>query len=905
MSEDWEALAQRLALRREQVQAASKLLDDGLPPIFIAHYRKVATGGLDEAPVRRLAAAREALGALEALRRRARGEAERAGSLSDDLARTIDEATGAEVLEDILQTFKPGRRTAASVAEERGLAPLAQYARNGPADGPDLPEKGAEFVNHEKEVHTSEDALAGAAHILAERISKDHRVRQAVRRLARGKGVLRSRKAKQAGKSSAEFRGYFNFSEPVAHLPPHRILAINRGERQKALKVSIDVPRDAILQEVVPMVVPAPLGVPPEGVPLKGTLKGTEHRFAAFLNGAVTDALDRLVLPAIDRETRHRLTERAEEHAIEVFAANLRSLLMTPPLRGTRVMTIHPGFRSGCKVAVLDADGSLLAETIIYPHEPKKKRLEGKTALVTILRDHQVRTIAIGNGTGCRDTEELVSEIIEEHRLDAEYAIVNEAGAGVYADSPMAKEEFPNLDAAIRVTVSIGRRLQDPLAELVKIDPRAVGVGLYQHDVDQEKLRRTLEETVESCVCAVGADANTASPAMLRYVPGLGDLQIQSLCARRAEAPLASRDELRTLPGWDDRTFQLAAGFLRVRGVNPLGATRIHPESYPAAERLLERFGHRPEDLKSPDSARKLERDLTGVSLEPLAGELEMPLLDLVDLVGALQRPDFDLRSKHPRPIFRRKIRRIEDLTPGMWVKGTVRNVVDFGAFVDIGLKEDGLIHISQFSRRYVRNPMKFLHVGDVVDARVVTIDAERHRIALTLIPEEKPEPKREAKPVAAKPAAAAPAGASAATAASPSVEPATAGESAAQPPASGGPPKPKPPAVERRLPTKQTRTKRSPRAEGGTRRQQASPSGRSSRPRKAGPAAGPRKDRAKRGPDESRVLVFRDEPGETAPERDEKGRPKIRWAHYDSGPQDADASADESDDAVEEQDET
>jgi len=876
MSEDWEALAQRLALRREQVQAASKLLDDGFSPIFIAHYRKVATGGLDEAALRRLAAAREALGALEALRRRARGEAERAGRLSDDLARTIDEATEAEVLEDILQTCKPGRRTAASVAEERGLAPLAQFARNGPADGPDLPEKAAEFVNHEKEVHAPEDALVGAAHILAERISKDHRVRQAVRRLAREKGVLRSRQAKHAGKSSDEFRGYFKFSEPVAHLPPHRILAINRGERQKALKVSIDVPRDAILQEVVPMVVP------------------TEHRFAAFLNGAMTDALDRLVLPAIDRETRRRLTERAEEHAIEVFAANLRSLLMTPPLRGTRVMTIHPGFRSGCKVAVLEADGSLLAETIIYPHEPKKRWLEGKTALVTILHNYQVRAIAIGNGTGCRDTEELVSEIIEEHRLDAEYTIVNEAGAGVYADSPMAKEEFPNLDAAIRVTVSIGRRLQDPLAELVKIDPRAIGVGLYQHDVDQEKLKRMLEETVQSCVCAVGADANTASPAMLRYVPGLGDLQIQSLCAQRAEAPLASRDELRRLPGWDDRTFQLAAGFLRVRGANPLDATRIHPESYPAAERLLEKFGHRPEDLKSPDSARKLGRDLTGVALEPLAGELKMPLLDLVDLVGALHRPDFDPRSKQPRPIFRRKIRRIEDLKPGMWVKGTVRNVVDFGAFVDVGLKEDGLIHISQFSRRYVRNPMKFLHVGDVVDARVVTIDAERHRIALTLIPEEKPEPKREAKPAAAKPA---PAGASAVKAASPSVE------SAPRPPAQ--PPKPKPPAVERRLPTKQTRTKRSPRAEGGTRRQQASPSGRSSRPRKARPAAGPRKDRAKRGLDEPRVRVFRDEPEETAPERDEKGRPKIRWAHYESDLQEADTSADESDDAVEEQGET
>jgi len=866
----FQALADRLGIKREQAEAASRLLDDRLNPTFIAHYRKSATSGLDEPRLRRLAAAREDLRTLEDLRERVRREAKRAGLLGDEWTRALDEATEAELLRDLLELTRPGRRTAATVAVERGLAPLADYAWAGPVEGPDLARKASEFVRPPREVRSGEDALAGAGHILAERFSRDWRLRQAVRRCVWEKGILQARQAKRGGKASAEFRAYFKFDEPVAHLPPHRVLAINRGERSKAIKVSFAVAPEMLLEEVMPILI------------------RPGHRFAEFLKTMLGDALGRLVLPTIEREVRRRLTRRAEEHAIEVFAANLESLLMTPPLANTRILVIQPGFRSGCKVAVLEADGGLLAETILYPHEPKKQWLESKTALLAAIRSHGVQAVAIGNGTGCRATEELVSEVIEENRLDLQYTIVNEAGAGAYADSPLAKEEFPNLEASLRATISIGRRLQNPLAELVKIDPRAVGVGLYQHDVNQEHLKATLEQTVQSCVAAVGADANTASPALLRYIPGLGPQAVEALAARRRAGPIASREELHTLPAWDDRAFLQAAGFLRVTGPNPLDATRIHPESYAAADRLLARVGHTAEDLTSADSAKALEKDLTGVSLEPLADDVGVPMLELVDLVGALQHPRFDPRSKHAPPIFRKKIRHIEDLQPGMWVKGTVRNVVDFGAFVDVGLAEDGLVHISQFSPRYIRNPMKFLHAGDVVEVRVVSIDADRNRIALTLMPEA-PAPSQRAGSVAAnlrsrlggrssrdrKVAVMLP-------------TPAPAAPAKPAPPKGAHPrgrrtPPPKTLPGERRASSGERRPSRRP-TRGPREGAPGKPGGaRSARPERTGPPGRPRKDRPAPRSGEPRVHVFRDSPAERPAETDDEGHPKIRWAHYES----------------------
>ena len=872
-----EALARRLGISRERLTSVCELLDAGLHPVFIAHYRKSASGGLDDVAIRRVVEARREFEFLADLRQKARRQAEQAGALSEALVKAIDEAEDAERIEDLVRPFRPRRRTAGHVAMERGLGPLAEYAWSGPPDGPDLAVKAAEFVSAAKEVRSPEDALAGASHILADRVAEDGRVRQAVRALLWEKGILRCQATKEGGKAAAEFRGYFKFQEAINRLPPHRVLAINRGERSKALKVAIEAPAESLKDQVFPLV--APPG----------------HRFREFLEVVAGDALARLVLPAVDREVRRQLTDRAESHAIDVFVANLRSLLLARPICGKRVLAIQPGFRTGCKVAALDAAGALLGETIIYPLEPQKKWDEGKAALLAEVQRHGSELVAIGNGTGCREVEQLLSETIEQSGFDLQYAIVSEAGAAVYADSDLARQEFGNLDAAIRATVSIGRRIQDPLAELVKIDPRAIGVGLYQHDVNQGRLKAALEATMQSCVAAVGADANTASAATLRYIPGLGPGHVQSLCARRSPSPLAGREDLRALAGWDETTFQAAAGFLRVRGSSPLDATRVHPESYGAAERLLAHIGHRVEDLKSAETASAIRQRLTGIALEPLAADLQIPLPDLVDLVGALQNPDHDPRRQHHGPVLRRKMRRIEDLAPGMWVKGTVRNVVDFGAFVDIGLKEDGLVHISQFSRRYVRNPLKFLHVGDVVDVRIVSIEADKHRIALTLIAEEpkprKPKPPAPAppgrspdppgrSPVRAAPADAvgAPSGPTPTSAAPPARSRAAPSRRGAGPtprPASEASASPKPrgqakpvrrPPVAPRPATRDTRRTggqdaSSARTE-SARRERRPPPGRGGRPR---------------------VIISKGQPATPPREPDEKGRPKIRWAYYES----------------------
>jgi uncharacterized protein len=922
-----EALSRRLVLSRERIISVCQLLDAGLHPVFIAHYRKSATGGLDDVAIRRVAEARRELEFLEDLRQKARRQAEHVAAgdsggarqdegrgLTDALAKAIDEAEDAETIEDLIRPYRPRRRTAGLVALERGLGPLAEYAWLGPPEGPDLAVKAAEFVSAAKEVRSPEDALAGASHILADRVAEDGRIRQAIRALLWDKGILKSAPSKAGGKAAAEFRGYFQFQEAISRLPPHRVLAINRGERSKALKVTIEVPPEAVKEQVFPLIVPP------------------GHRFREFLEAVASDALARLVLPAVDREIRRQLTDRAEIHAIDVFVANLRSLLLTRPIRGKRVLAIQPGFRTGCKVAALDAAGALLGETIIYPLEPQKKWDEGKAAILAEVRRHACELVAIGNGTGCREVEQLISETIEQSGLDLQYAIVSEAGAAVYADSDLGRQEFANLDAAIRATISIGRRIQDPLAEFVKIDPRAIGVGLYQHDVNQGRLKAALEETMQSCVAAVGADAGTASAAMLRYIPGLGPAHVESLCERRTQSPfdplssslslraegratpsmvegspLAGREDLRTLPGWDEPTFQAAAGFLRVRGASPLDATRVHPESYGAAERLLAHIGHRVDDLASAESASAIRQRLTGIALEPLAADLQIPLPDLMDLVGALQNPDHDPRRQHHGPVLRRKMRRIEDLAPGMWVKGTVRNVVDFGAFVDIGLKEDGLVHISQFSRRYVRNPLKFLHVGDVVDVRIVSIEADKHRIALTLIPEEpkKREPKPPATvgvaPVGAAPAppgrspappgrspadaGGAPSGPTPTSAAPPAARsrsPARPARARAEPSRRGaGRPPPTAPGASPPGPTEQARPVRRP---SGGQRREAAAGGRPDRPR------GPTSDRARRdrrpppaqggGP---RVIISKGKPATPPRDPDEKGRPKIRWAYYES----------------------
>jgi uncharacterized protein len=955
-------LAQRLGISRERVPPACALLDSGLSPVFIAHYRKPVTGGMDETTLERLAEARREFTALADARQRAVRIAEAAGAATPEFRSRLEEADDLPSIEDLVRPLRPKRRTAGLVACEKGLEPLASYAWSAPPDGPDLATKAAEFVNPEKEVRSPDEALAGAGHILADRLAESPRVRGAARRLVLEEGILKAQQAPGGGKQAAEFRAYFQFQEPLSHLPPHRILAVSRGERSKALKVAIEMPPEALKEKLFPVIFPAEVhqpapppvkgppaagGAPAGGQPAEGqaaagppaeaqaageppaegqaaagppaqaqaaagppaeTRIPVAYRFREFLEAVATDALQRLVLPAVEREIRRQLVDRADDHAIDVFCANLRSLLMTRPVRGKRVLAIQPGFRTGCKVVALDAAGALLGETIIYPLEPQKKVAEGKAALFAEIERHAIGVIAIGNGTGCREIEQFVSELIQEQSLAVEYAMVSEAGASAYADSDLAKQEFPNLDAAIRAAISIGRRLQDPLAEFVRIDPRAIGVGLYQHDVNQQRLTRALNATMESCVAAVGADANTAPPTTLRHIPGVGEAQAAALVARRQAAPLASREDLKTLPDWDERTFLTAAGFLRIRGACPLDATRVHPESYPLAERLLVHLGHRVEDLATPESAQAIRKRLTGLSLEPLAAELQAPLADLMDLVGALQHPDYDPRREHHGPILRKKMRELTDLQPGMWVKGTVRNVVDFGAFVDIGLKEDGLVHISQFSRRYVRNPLKFLHVGDVVDVRIVSIEADKRRIALTLIPETPPPKKKtEAKPPVRRPPrgprpAGAPRPAGVPRPASPGRGEAKEGapaEAAVPPPISSGRAesgeagasrptgvprpvsparadggRPRPPSDQRRPPRQAASGDRRP----APASRDGAAGGRGDRPR------GPRSDRHFRsGP--PRIIVSKPKTGPDNRPPDEAGRPKIRWAYYESDP--------------------
>jgi len=833
-----EALAQELQIGRERVASALDLLAAGLHPVFIAAYRRADTRGMDEDTLIRLRDAHARLTHREAVRQEARTLAEQQGALTDDLQQALQQAQDPEVIEDLVRPIRPKRRTAGQVAKERGLSLLAEYVRHGPPDGPDLLAKAAEFVDPAHEVHSAEEALAGAAHILAERVADAPAVRQAVREFVWKNGSLMSRPAGPQAKRNPEYRTYFDFTEALSRIPPHRVMAINRGQRSKILRVTVTVPFDQLVGHVLAMA------------------SGKTHRFADFLRRVVADALGRLILPAVDRQIRRRMTDEAERHAIDVFVANLRSLLMTRPMPNRRVLAIQPGYRTGCKVAVLDVGGALLADTILYPFQPQNKWDEARQAFDALLTEHGIETITIGNGTGCREVEAFVSETLDARDGGGvRYAVVSEAGAAAYADSPGAREEFGHIEPAIRAAVSIGRRLQDPLKELVKVDPRAIGVGLYQHDVDQGPLERALADTLASCVAAVGADVNTASPEMLRHVPGLGPEQVDALVAKRGQVPIATREELANLPTWDDTALLQAAGFLRVHGPNPLDATRIHPERYADAERLLAHLGHAVDHLALPDVAPAIREALTGLSLEPLARELDLPLPRLQHLVGALLSPGKDPRDDHHGPILRERMRTIDDLQPGQWVKGTVRNVVDFGAFVDIGVKEEGLIHISQFSRRYVRNPLRFLHVGDVVNARVVKVDTEKHRISLSLI-REKPEKGR---PQRRKPGET-----------SDDKKPAEAkrGEADRGRREPGGQP-------ERRGGERRAPSRGGGRGPGDRGRGAGRPGG--------GRGRGPRRDDRPRRTGPPRIVISESEGPVTERPPDASGRPKIRWAYYDS----------------------
>jgi uncharacterized protein len=726
---DLSRLTRELGLDQNAIARTVALLDDGNTVPFITRYRRDATGGLDEQQIAAIRACVTRLRQLDERKQTILRSIESQHALGDDLRREIERADSVKRLEDLYLPYRPKKQTLALKAREQGLGPLAEEVLAQDKACADLDARAADFVNTDKGVPDAATALLGAGHILAEQFSETADVRQKIRKIYRKTGKLASAKIEENAKKNQQFHDYLDFREPLGRIPPHRVLAINRGERAKVLRVKIDSNEAAIEQLGIELLVPP------------------EHAHKEFLIGCVRDALSRLVLPSLEREARRELTEKAETHAVEVFARNLRNLLLQPPLPGRRVLAIDPGYKNGCKLAVLDEFGGLLAHDLIFVIGSDEQKAEARTKLTELIRQHHVNVVAIGNGTACRQTEQLIAEIIggELKEQDVHYVVVNEAGASVYSTSEIGREEFPQCDAIQRSAISIGRRLQDPLSELVKIDPASIGVGLYQHDARAKHLRDSLDDVVQSCVSFVGVELNSASTPLLRYVSGMNQLTARRVYEHRQQhGPFRHRRELLEVSGLGEATFVQAAGFLKiVGGDHPLDATWIHPENYEAAQRLLEKLGVDPATVAAATTAARIRELAAPLDRDALAAELGIGRLTLDDMIEALCKPGRDPREDLPPPIFRKDVVKFEDLQQGMELRGTVLNVVDFGAFVDVGLSDSGLVHISQLSAGYVRDPHDVIAVGDQVRVWVTAIDNERRRVALTMIAPgtEKPRP--------------------------------------------------------------------------------------------------------------------------------------------------------------------
>ena len=700
-------------LARAQVAATVALFDDGNTIPFVARYRKEMTGGLDEEQLRQIESRLDYLRRLAERKATVLSSIEEQGKLTAELAAAIQEATTLQVVEDLYLPYKPKRRTRATAARERGLEPLADLLLEQRADI-DLAGAAGEYISDE--VPDAESALAGARDILAERVTEDASVRGEARSLALKRSYVLCQLAGEEAEvdPNGKYRLYHDVALPLQEMQPHQWLAIQRGEADGALKVRLDLPEDEIIDIM-------------EVIFLRGPQTPARDQVAL----AVGDGYKRLLAPSLERDLRSSQTDQADAHAIQVFSANLRKLLLQPPLRGRTVMGIDPGYRTGCKVALVDATGKVLQTDTIFPHPPQNQWAAAQGILESAVEKPGVDVIAIGNGTASRETEQLVAELIGEHPA-IEYAMVSEAGASVYSASKLARQELPDMDVSMRGAVSIARRLQDPLAELVKIDPKSIGVGLYQHDVDQKLLSEALDAVVESVVNYVGVDVNTASPALLGYVAGLSPKVAANVVAYRDEhGPFQKRSELKKVKGLGPKSFEQAAGFLRVpESLNPLDNSPIHPESYPMVRRLLELAGTR---LKARDMLGRVREVRQEFGLSGLAELLEVGEPTLADILDGLARPGRDPRDDLPPPILRQDVLKMEDLRTGMRLKGTVRNVVDFGAFVDIGVKQDGLVHVSKMADRYVRDPFEVVSVGDVVDVMVISVDLERGRIGLSM----------------------------------------------------------------------------------------------------------------------------------------------------------------------------
>ena len=709
-------IAEELQVRPAQVDAAVKLYDEGNTIPFIARYRKEATGGLDDEKLRLLEERLKGLRTLLERKETIIASIEEQGKMTDELRAKIEAAETMVVLEDIYLPYRPKRRTRATMAKEKGLEPLADYIRLGMGKTPIILEA-EKYIDAEKGVESAEDAVNGAKDILAEEFAENADIKGPARDYTAKHGLLVS-KAKDPEAESV-YEQYYDFQTGIPKASGHQILAVNRGEKEKVLTVSIELEESLLLDRMKAFVT-----------------RNHNEDSSKYLSEAIEDGYKRLMAPSIEREIRNELTEKAEDGAIVVFKENLKQLLMQPPVAGRTVLGWDPAFRTGCKLSVVDPTGKVLKTTVIYPTAPQNKVAEAKLVVKKLISDYGISLISCGNGTASRESEQIIAEIIKEVPVKVEYVITNEAGASVYSASKLASDEFPGLDVGGRSATSIARRVQDPLAELVKIEPKAIGVGQYQHDLNQKKLDDSLGGTVEACVNSVGVDLNTASYSLLSYISGISTTLAKNIVAFREEnGAFTDRRKLLKVPKLGPKAYEQCAGFLRIRGgKEPLDATGVHPESYEAAEKLLELLGHKKEELKAgpvPGIAKEAKGFSGGIG--GLAKTLEIGEMTLSDIIKELERPGRDPREDAPAPILRSDVLSMSDLREGMVLKGTVRNVIDFGAFVDIGVHQDGLVHISKICDKYIKHPLEVLSVGDIVEVVIIGIDEKKGRISLSM----------------------------------------------------------------------------------------------------------------------------------------------------------------------------
>ncbi|MFL0451676.1 MULTISPECIES: Tex-like N-terminal domain-containing protein [Bacillus] len=706
-------IATELKLSTKQIGSVIQLLEDGNTVPFIARYRKEQTGSLDEVQIQTISERYTYIQNVTNRKEEVIRLIAEQDKLTDELKQKIEQAHKLQEVEDLYRPFKQKRKTKANVAKAKGLEPLAEYLLQLPND--EIKKKASAFINEEKEVTTAEEALEGAQHIIAEQLADDPDMRKWIRSETYQKGSLVTSGKDVENDEKNVYEMYYDYQEPIKKIVPHRVLAVNRGEKEGILKATIEPPAENIRFYLD-----------------KQVLKGKQTTARPYIEVAIDDAYKRLIQPSIEREIRKELTEKAEEQAIHIFAENLRKLLLQPPMKGKRVLGVDPAFRTGCKLAVVDDTGKVHHIGVIYPHPPVQKKAEAKQKVKEIIQSSNIEVIAIGNGTASRETEQFIADLIQELDQPVSYLIVNEAGASVYSASALAREEFPDLQVEERSAISIARRLQDPLAELVKIDPKSVGVGQYQHDVSQKQLNSSLTFVVETVVNQVGVNVNTASQALLQYVSGLSKAVAGNIVKRREEiGRFTSRKELKDIPRLGAKTYEQCIGFLRITdGQDPLDRTGIHPESYKETKQFLRMIKMTPDDL----GTEQLKEKIAEVKLDEAAQQLDIGLITLQDIIDQLTRPERDPRDEVPKPLLKTDVLKLEDLKQGMELQGTVRNVVDFGAFVDIGVKQDGLVHISKLSNRFVKHPLDVVSVGDIVTVWVDSVDQAKGRVALSML---------------------------------------------------------------------------------------------------------------------------------------------------------------------------